>query len=243
VNTNEKDEEGRFKWDVYDMAGILMNKGETYTFDEDHPISMHEEEDSFSESDARAKEVLSELRQQLKAAKAARNDSEVKRVQGLLDEFKKLEEEIQDYKDQEKEAVEKLGEHAQKINEMSLETLRENFYVGLQNIAWINHQDHYTVELNPESRPKKPKKNRIARWTEREHHILLTRNDITEEWQRIHRGGTHASPMPHLRRGHYKTLRADRYKEARGKRIWVRATHVNGECVEWRNGAISYKVI
>lgn len=45
-----------------------------------------------------------------------------------------------------------------------------------------------------------------------------------------------------LRRGHYRTLSAPIYKVP-GQRVWVRATHVQGNTVEWREGDRFYKVI
>ena len=244
VDTTKKDDDGRFKWDVFDMAGILMSNSVSYPFDEDNPIALHEEgREDLSDLHTQMKLVRSKLQNDLKEAKASRNLRQIRAAEAQLEEYKTLKESIQEHEDHEDSVAAKLEVHAQNINEMTMTNLRGHFYLGLQNVAWVNHPDHYVVEINPESRPKKRKKKRLSRWNEREHHILLTREEITEEWHRTHRGGTHASPMPHLRRGHYKTLRADRYKEARGKKVWVRATHVNGECVEWRDGDISYKVI
>jgi hypothetical protein len=119
------------------------------------------------------------------------------------------------------------------------------FVLAFQEIRWINKADHYTVQVDAAllKRRGKRKKSRISRMHERPRYIVLTRAEIAERWHRVHRGGTHASPMPHLRRGHYRTLRAARYGDSKGKRLWIRATHVNGKCVEWRDGDVTYKVI
>lgn len=127
----------------------------------------------------------------------------------------------------------------------TLDVVDDWFRLAFAEVRWINKADHYTVEVG--SRPPGRKKNKngpkIRRMHERPRFIVMTKNEIAETWHRHHNGGERSSPMPHLRRGHYKTLRADRYGENKGKRIWVRATHVNGQCVEWRDGDVRYKVI
>jgi hypothetical protein len=114
--------------------------------------------------------------------------------------------------------------------------------LGLQEVQWINKPDHFTVEVGPVEQPRKrkAKDGRARRIAERSKFIVLTKNEIAEAWHRTHRGGTHASPVPHLRRGHYRTI--DAAKATGPRRVWVRAAHVNGECVEWREGDRRYKV-
>lgn len=117
---------------------------------------------------------------------------------------------------------------------------------SVQCIAWINQPNLYTVQVSPTvelSKKRKPQEKKLRRYAEREHYIMLDKDEIADAWHQTHRGGTHASPLPHLRRGHYKTLRAEKWKENRGKIIWVRATHVGGEVVEWRQGNTTYRVV
>jgi len=117
------------------------------------------------------------------------------------------------------------------------------FKYALTCIRWITHPDHFTVHVNEPGKPRRSKGERIPRLGEQDHYIVMEKHEIAEAWKRANHGGTHASPVPHLRRGHYKHLQAERYKEKRGKLVWVRATHVNGKCVEWRNGNTIYRVI
>ncbi|KKK48905.1 hypothetical protein LCGC14_3140470, partial [marine sediment metagenome] len=72
-------------------------------------------------------------------------------------------------------------------------------------------------------------------------YILLDKTAIKSRYADSAPSGR-ASPLPHLRRGHYRTLMAERFKRP-GCRIWVRATHIKGNDVEWREGDRHYKVI
>lgn len=121
--------------------------------------------------------------------------------------------------------------------------MRTTFDISLRVIAWINQPKHYIVERGPEvvRKPSMKDKDREPRLAERARYIILNHEDVKRRWTAAQ--GTHASPMPHLRRRHCKTLRSERYGNNRGKVIWVSACHVGGECVEWRNGDVRYKVI
>lgn len=122
------------------------------------------------------------------------------------------------------------------------EGVQIHFIMSLLTIAWINMPKHYIVERAPEiAKPRKPDKDRAPRLGERARYIIIDHEDVRRRWTAAQ--GTHASPMPHLRRGHYKTLRAERYKEARGKTVWVAPCHVNGAVVEWRQDGVTYKVV
>lgn len=119
---------------------------------------------------------------------------------------------------------------------------RMTFLIGMMVVAWINRPKHYIVQLGPEIVRKPGRdKDRIPRLGERERYIMIEHEEVRRRWSAVQ--GNHASPMPHLRRGHYKTLRAERFGANRGKVVWVSPCHVNGACVEWREGNVSYKVV
>jgi hypothetical protein len=141
------------------------------------------------------------------------------------------------------ELVAAVREKERVCREQIDEYTRAGFTLSLFAIAWINQPKHYIVEHGPESlrKPSKKKETRTPRLGERSRHIIVGHDDVRRRWAESH--GSHASPMPHLRRGHFKTLRAERFKEKRGKVIWVSPCHVNGACVEWREGAVAYKVV
>jgi hypothetical protein len=178
------------------------------------------------------------------------------RAGGCFDRFEKLDAPTEMNSDtylKVKEAIEKLDrvnkEHEEVSNEYKRvirETTERIVEDLIRCISWINQPDLYVVRVEPPVEPKKkrkPQAKKMRRYSEREHFILLDKTQLTEAWHRTHQGGTHASPLPHLRRGHYKTLRAEKWKENRGKIIWVRATHVGGEVVEWRQGNTVYRVV
>lgn len=58
------------------------------------------------------------------------------------------------------------------------------------------------------------------------------------------RRGTHASPIPHLRRGHYRVLRdAKRWGEKVGQKIWVSDCKVNADKAEVEIKGKTYEVV
>jgi len=137
------------------------------------------------------------------------------------------------------EFIEARNKHYEETSEL----VEVMFLCGLLTATWINRPKHYIVEHGPEVVRKDKGKNsdRLPRLGERSRYILLDHEDVRRRWTGAH--GEHGSPMPHLRRGHFKTLRAERYGDNRGKVIWVSPCHVNGACVEWRQGDVRYKVI
>lgn len=69
--------------------------------------------------------------------------------------------------------------------------------------------------------------------------ILLDPTEAKEYGHRIDRGGTHASPIPHQRRGHWRQLRSDRYKEK--KAVWVKGSWIGD--TEWTYNGREYRVV
>ena len=104
----------------------------------------------------------------------------------------------------------------------------------------IHQPGNFIVKNTPE-KMRKPLKGKIPRMHSRPTYIVVDKAAITRRYAAAN-PGIHKSPVPHLRRGHYRTLASNRYKEP-GKRVWVRATHVKGNDVEWREGDRHYKVI
>jgi hypothetical protein len=133
-----------------------------------------------------------------------------------------------------------LASLGQQFGAVQVDVVREAFQFGLQAVQWLNKPEHYTVEIGAHERPRKAKGPRVRRLAERPRYIVLTKTEIADAWHRVHLGGTHASPLPHLRRGHYRTLERATPGE---RRVWVRPAHINGTCVEWREGDKRYRVL
>jgi hypothetical protein len=229
---------------AHDVRGVIWLKDGPKYFDDDNPISRVKPSEvsglhaQFTEQLEHAKADLVGARASGHAAKIERAEAELAACAQRLETTKELLAKLE-------EAEVECVTLSDRFGVVTLNVVRRHFETALHALHWINKPDHYTVEVSPAlpKKRKKRKKGRIARLHERPRYILLTKSEVTEAWRCAHHVGTHSSPMPHLRRGHYKTLRAARYGENQGKRIWVRATHVNGKCVEWRDGDVRYKVM
>lgn len=116
--------------------------------------------------------------------------------------------------------------------------------------AWIVHYlsscPEHLVGVTPEEpkAPRKPPKKRQKKPWLREglpQIILLDPKKAREYGHRIDRGGSHASPVPHQRRGHWRMLRAERWGTKRHTRVWVRPAWIGDK--EWIHHGNRYEVI
>src|SRR5262249_24958220 len=129
------------------------------------------------------------------------------------------------------------------------EAVMGNYFNGLlKSVAAFNisanSRNNHVAEVKPDQ------SNRSVEWLKaRTHYTLITHGhpannpdishgdkvyvDATKELQR----------MAHNRRAHQRTLRAARFRYARGKTIWVKATWVGPK--EWRDegGKQIYKIL
>lgn len=239
VEATKLDDDGQFPMKLRDLKGVF---GGRY-FDEDSPLiggTKIIEDAAKGAKDQHAKE-LKKAQSQLEEIRAA--GKSVVEAEGIIADLAERHSEIEALEERLESNAREMTRAEKEGTRVVIEGVSDAFYKGLQTVNWINHPDHFTIELEAVEGRKKKKANRIRRTHERSSHIILTKTEIATRWHTAHQGGTHASPLPHLRRGHYKTLRAARFKEKRGQRIWVRASHVGGECVEWRHGDRSYKVL
>jgi len=93
--------------------------------------------------------------------------------------------------------------------------------------------------------PRNIKKNtaRLKPWLIRPpYYVAIDFNEATEK-HGMPRGpvGERHAPTPHHRRGHYATLRAERYRDNIGKQVWRRPAWVGP--TEWTHAGQIYKVI
>jgi hypothetical protein len=102
----------------------------------------------------------------------------------------------------------------------------------------ISHPHNYVVRVEPKmtdgERRAEAKGKNWDRDRRRPHYIVIDHSDVTR-LNPANRGGTHASPRPHPRRGHWMTLRSERYRilHAQGvTKVPVRATIVGKDRFE-----------
>lgn len=243
VDSTTLNEDGQFPMKLQGIQGLWNG---TY-WDEDLPYS------AVDDHGLEAEEMVKQLHQSRKRteehlaqAKKSGDPHRIQEAQDIYDRVLEDQTKSEELIAQVRRAHEDVALLEKKSTEMQFKEARDAFYLGLQEVNWINHPNHFTLEVqeDPGSRKKKKaKKGRIRRMGERPRHVILKRSEIENRWRKAHQGGTHAPPIPHLRRGHYRTLRSDRWGDKQGQRIWVRASHVGGECVEWRDGDVHYKVL
>lgn len=122
----------------------------------------------------------------------------------------------------------------------ALETLSGLFWNLVTFLTYINAPTRFIVKHTPKKMAA-AKKGKIPRLYQRPQYIVLDKEKIRTRYLASQPSGR-KSPMPHLRRGHYRTLTSDKFRK-KGQRVWVRATHVKGNDVEWREGDRFYQVI
>jgi len=133
---------------------------------------------------------------------------------------------------------------ADEMSESDALVVNGNIQNTMVILAMLNHIDsprHYVLSESPSririGGPKAP------RYDNRERYIVLDKDAVIKRYKmRKDHGATHASPAPHLRRGHFMTLSHDRYVNLKGQRIPVRPSWVGSR--EWTGGrGLKYKVV
>lgn len=99
----------------------------------------------------------------------------------------------------------------------------------LKQIAVISHPANYIVNVKPKLTPKEERKVASGKSypTQKMPHFVVVDHDVLVGMSGRD-GESHASPVPHHRRGHWMRL-AERCREARAsgkERVWVRPTYV-----------------
>lgn len=100
----------------------------------------------------------------------------------------------------------------------------------LRQAAMISHPMNYIVKVTPALTPKEDRKVKAGalRPLRKAPHFIVVDHEVLTTMNPSGPQGTHASPVPHHRRGHWKRL-AERCRKAlfMGKsKVWVRPTYV-----------------
>lgn len=126
------------------------------------------------------------------------------------------------------------------LQERSQMRISDTFANVMTVLVYINAPQRFIIEEKPQRIPK-VRRGQVPRIKQRSRYIVLDKSAIKTRYLAA-RAPSDRSPMPHLRRGHYRILQNPRFK-SKGSRVWVRATHVKGNVVEWREGGRFYKVL
>jgi hypothetical protein len=123
----------------------------------------------------------------------------------------------------------------------------------LSTIAYLLAADEFLVQVTPDLTERERRQSQHSAktkpWTRQdlEHYILIDpqrAGDYGHE-QREHQGGLHASPRPHTRRGHWRELRAERFRRDQqtgdAARVWVKPAWIGD--MEWTAAGARYKVV
>ena len=119
-------------------------------------------------------------------------------------------------------------------------------YGGMVRLmTYLKYGDKHLVEVIPAQPHTKLRNNELAKkrpWLNATgpHMLLLDRMPAT---QKEHQGGTHASPKPHRRRGHWKTLKHPKYRHhpQYQKQIYVKPSFVGPRQVTYEGNI--YRVV
>jgi len=114
----------------------------------------------------------------------------------------------------------------------------------LEQIAAISHPVNYIVRVAPEMTPREHRRTEKSgqRPDKKREHYIVVDHDVLVGMSKGH-FGTHASPVPHERRGHWRRL-AERctLAHARGQsRTFVRPTYIGDR--EFSDGKNRYQVL
>ena len=132
------------------------------------------------------------------------------------------------------------AEEFPETHDLLLQELKDTAITVVRSISCMNNYLKYGDGHMVEVVPTTPKKKRNTQLTKKRpwlnatgpHVLLLDRMPTT---QKAHQGGTHASPKPHRRRGHWKTLQHPKYRHhpQYQKKIYIKPTFVGPKQVTY----------
>lgn len=100
----------------------------------------------------------------------------------------------------------------------------------IKQAAMISHPTNYLVEVRPELTPREARRAAAGKGVsvKKTPHYVVLDYDGLQELRGVPLGGTHASPVPHHRRGHWMRL-SERCRNARAlglDKTWVRPSFI-----------------
>lgn len=112
---------------------------------------------------------------------------------------------------------------------------------AIDQLQYLSQPGQYVVQMTPKKVRDPNKTAMMIRAHERRRILILDPEEMHKIYPKLS-GGSHASPIPHLRMGHWRTFQDIRYKSKRGQRIWIEEIKVKaGE--KWEVDGKTYKVM
>ncbi|MHB8880376.1 MAG: hypothetical protein ACYC69_02580 [Thermodesulfovibrionales bacterium] len=114
--------------------------------------------------------------------------------------------------------------------------------LAIHSMAYINAPMNYIVrEGMPLTKFEQRRKDKAVKpfFSKKDLHIVLDHSQVKVLMPESG-NGHHASPVPHERRGHWRQLRAERFREK--KTVWVRPADINTG-LKWEKSGRTYEVI
>lgn len=116
---------------------------------------------------------------------------------------------------------EMIGTSKERINAMMAGIFNAGLQIAVLDLASVLEPANFIVESR-EDRIDDPPQRIVTRAHWRPHYIALKPFEIRKRLLLPDPEVPVGTRAPHERRGHYRTLRSERFKAARGKRIWVK---------------------
>lgn len=132
---------------------------------------------------------------------------------------------------------------AKEIRRLEVKDFINSVNTFMDQATYIDLPRHYIVEETPNHVAKgKVKTAKIPRYDDRPRWRILDPEGVKKVYRaKASAGGHHASPVPHMRIGHTKTLTAPRWKAKRWQTVHVRPSWIGDK--EWDGERAKYKVI
>ena len=138
-----------------------------------------------------------------------------------------------------------INEYTKGLDELDASILR-NISTAFEELMYFNSPDRFILEETPlgalQKRGTGAARAKIPRSHDRPVYTILEPTEIRQKLNLpIERTGTHASPVPHDRRAHPRTLRSEKFKNKKGQTIIIPATWVGVS--EVTRGNKRYKIL
>jgi hypothetical protein len=130
----------------------------------------------------------------------------------------------------------KMNNHDDKKEDQLVEYVEILFnyiFTNYKILSYIDQPRKYVISEGPIKKREYKNINKKIPIDERDHYYVISPDEVKNIYRtnRVDHGGTHASPMPHMRCGYMREFKSDVYKNMKGSKMWIRPTYVGDR--EW----------